>query len=39
MDVDKLYFRVVGNWGAPRERTEMKSSQRLVARSWTPFFK
>ncbi|KAJ1625148.1 hypothetical protein T492DRAFT_844169 [Pavlovales sp. CCMP2436] len=31
MDVDELYFLVVGDWGAPRERPEMKLSQRLVA--------
>ncbi|KAJ1624368.1 hypothetical protein T492DRAFT_1047600, partial [Pavlovales sp. CCMP2436] len=38
MDVDELYFPVVGDWGAPRERPEMKSSHRPVARAWTPFF-
>ncbi|KAJ1632697.1 hypothetical protein T492DRAFT_867794 [Pavlovales sp. CCMP2436] len=38
MDIGELHFPVVCDWGAPRERPEMKSSQRLVARAWTPFF-
>ncbi|KAG8463084.1 hypothetical protein KFE25_011081 [Diacronema lutheri] len=30
---DELRFFVIGDWGAPRERTECKATQRLVARA------